>query len=111
MINVAGRKVNPAEVEAVLRSVPQVRDAVVFGAPDRHRGEAVCACVVAARSVTRQALLAACADRLAAFKIPRHLEMVERLPVTPRGKTDRRALTGLIGRGAGGKTTTPRLRA
>ena len=96
MINVGGRKVNPSEVEAILRSVPQVRDAVVFGAPDRHRGEAVCACVVAARSVTRQALLAACADRLAPFKIPRHLELVDRLPVTARGKTDRRALPGLI---------------
>jgi acyl-coenzyme A synthetase/AMP-(fatty) acid ligase len=96
MINVGGRKVNPAEVEAVLRSVPKVRDAVVFGAPDRHRGEAVCACVVAARSVTRQALLAACADRLAPYKIPRHLELVDRLPVTSRGKTDRQALPGLI---------------
>jgi acyl-coenzyme A synthetase/AMP-(fatty) acid ligase len=100
MINVGGRKVNPVEIEAVLRSVPRVRDAVVFGAPDRHRGEAVCACVVAARSVSRQALLSACADRLAPFKIPRHLELVDRLPVTERGKTDRRALPGLVGRPA-----------
>jgi acyl-coenzyme A synthetase/AMP-(fatty) acid ligase len=102
MINVGGRKVNPAEVEAVLRSVPGVRDAVVFGIPDRHRGEAVCAGVVAGRPVTRQTLLAACADRLAPFKIPRHLEFLDRLPVTARGKTDRGALAGMIGRGAGG---------
>src|SRR3989442_5434778 len=75
MINVGGRKVNPAEVEAVLRDVPGVRQVVVFGAPDRHRGEAVCACVVVARGVTRETLPAACAPRLPPVKLPRRIAL------------------------------------
>jgi len=98
MINVGGRKVNPAEVEAVLRAVPGVRHVAVFGAPDRHRGQAVCACVVAARGVTRETILLACAPRLASFKMPRRIEFVERLPVTARGKVGRQALLDLVAR-------------
>jgi len=96
MINVGGRKVNPAEVEAVLRGVPGVRQAVVFGAADRNRGQAVCACVVAARGLAREAILAACALRLAPFKVPRHLEFVARIPTNSRGKTEYRALVSAV---------------
>jgi len=97
-INRAGNKVNPAEVEAVLRDVPGVRQVVVFGAPDRHRGQAVCACVVAARGVTRESLLAACGPRLAPFKVPRRIEVVDRIPVSARGKVERTSLLSLIAR-------------
>jgi long-chain acyl-CoA synthetase len=100
MINVGGRKVNPAEVEAVLRSLEGVRQAVVFGTPDRHRGQMVSACVVAARGVTRERLLDGCRTRLASFKIPRRLEFARAIPLTSRGKTDRVALTRLVGAGA-----------
>jgi len=92
MINVGGRKVNPADVEAVLRAVPGVRQAVVFGVPDRNRGQAVCACVVAARGLGREAILAACGPRLASFKVPRHIEFVARIPTNARGKTEYGAL-------------------
>jgi acyl-coenzyme A synthetase/AMP-(fatty) acid ligase len=98
MINVGGRKVNPAEVEAVLRQVPGVRQVVVFGVPDGHRGQSVCACVVAARGVTRERLLAACGPRLAPFKMPRRLELVDRIPVNARGKTERKTLLSLVAR-------------
>jgi acyl-coenzyme A synthetase/AMP-(fatty) acid ligase len=98
MINVGGRKVNPVEVEAVLREVRGVRQVAVFGAPDRHRGQIVCACVVAARGVTRETLLLACGPRLAPFKLPRRVEFVEQIPVSTRGKTDRKTLLGLVAR-------------
>jgi acyl-CoA synthetase (AMP-forming)/AMP-acid ligase II len=97
MINVGGRKVNPVEVESVLRSLGGVRQAVVFGSPDRHRGQVVAACVVAARGVTRERLLDGCRARLASFKIPRRLEFARAIPLTSRGKTDRVALTRLVG--------------
>ncbi|HEV8699944.1 MAG TPA: fatty acid--CoA ligase family protein [Candidatus Polarisedimenticolia bacterium] len=96
MINVGGRKVNPAEVESVLRAVPGVRQAVVLGVPDRHRGQAVCACIVGARGLTREALLAACAVRLAPFKVPRHIELLDRIPTNARGKTEYRALVSAV---------------
>ncbi len=96
IINVGGRKVNPAEVEALLKKVPGVSDAVVFGVPDRHRGQTVCACVVGAKAVTREAVLETCRANLAPYKIPRRIEFTARLPVTARGKTDRSALARLI---------------
>ena len=98
MINVGGRKVNPVEIEAVLREVPGVRQVVVFGAPDRHRGQVVCACVVAARGLTREGILAACGKHLASFKVPRRIEFVVRIPVTARGKIGRKALLDLVER-------------
>src|SRR5439155_897052 len=124
--NVGGRKVNPVEIEAVLREVPGVRQVVVFGAPDRHRGQIVCACLVAARGVTREALLMACAPRLAQFKLPRRLEFVERIPVSPLGCARRngpdgrstsapnrpaRSLSGPNVRSPWIATISPRLRA
>jgi acyl-CoA synthetase (AMP-forming)/AMP-acid ligase II len=96
LINVGGRKVNPAEVEAVLRAVEGVRHAVVFGVPDRHRGQSVAACVVARRGLRREAVLAPCRDRLAPFKVPRHVEFVDSIPVTGRGKVDRGSLARLV---------------
>ncbi len=107
LINVGGRKVDPVEVERVLREVPGVRQAVVFAAPDRHRGQAVCACVVASKGVTREAILEACRARLAPFKIPRRIEFTARLPLNVRGKTDRRALTALITPGAAPRAGAP----
>ncbi len=108
MINVGGRKVNPVEVEAILREIPGVRQVAVFGAPDRNRGQAVCACVVAARGVTRETILLACGPRLASFKVPRRIEFVERIPVSSRGKTERRALLSLVAHPPGAPVPRPR---
>ena len=99
---------NPVEVETVLREVPGVRQAVVFGAPDRNRGQAVCACVVAARGLTREAILGACAPRLAPFKVPRRIEFVDSVPVNARGKTEYRSLVSLVARPPAARPTLHR---
>jgi acyl-coenzyme A synthetase/AMP-(fatty) acid ligase len=98
MINVDGRKVNPAEIEAVLAGIEGVREAAVVGVPDRHRGQAIAACVAGRRGLRPETILAACRERLAGHKIPRALEIVDALPKNARGKTDRRALVSLAGR-------------
>jgi acyl-CoA synthetase (AMP-forming)/AMP-acid ligase II len=108
LINVGGRKVNPVEVERLLRDLPGVREAVVFGIPDRHRGQSVSACVVASKGVTREGILDACRARLALFKIPRRIEFTTRLPLTARGKTDHRALAALISPGIAPRAGAPR---
>jgi long-chain acyl-CoA synthetase len=101
-VNVAGRKVLPDEVERVLRDHPLVADARVFGLPDERRGEQLAACVVPRSPVDDGAALgvvalrAFCADRLAAYKIPRALVLVPELPRDERGKVSRRALEALI---------------
>lgn len=98
-VNVAGRKVQPAEIETVLRSAPGVSDVRVLGAPDALRGQQLVACVVmegGARD-TGASLRAHCASRLAPFKIPRRFLFLDRIPLTERGKTDRIRLEALVG--------------
>jgi long-chain acyl-CoA synthetase len=97
-INVAGKKVQPTEVEDVLRQMPGVRDVRVLAAADAQRGEQVAACIVTERSPTLSTLAVRrfCSARLAAFKIPRIIVFLEVIPLTARGKVDRRALEEAI---------------
>jgi long-chain acyl-CoA synthetase len=96
-INVAGRKVQPEEVETVLRRMPGITDVRVLGAADPRRGQQVAACVVA--SAARPSVVDIrqfCAQSLAPHKIPRLIVFVDAIPMTLRGKTDRVALEELI---------------
>ena len=96
-VNVAGRKVQPQEVEGVLRTVAGVADVRVLGAPDPLRGQQLVACIVASSAdVTAAALRSHCAARLAPFKIPRQFIFLERLPLTERGKSDRVQLEAIV---------------
>ena len=98
-VNVAGRKVQPDEVEAVLRTMPGVADARVVAAPDARRGEQIVACIVAdadAASISTLDVRRFCAERLAAYKVPRAIVFVEHIPLTARGKTDRDALDAVV---------------
>lgn len=96
VVNVAGRKVWPFEVEAALRALPDVREAVVMGVHDARRGEALGACVVAARAMTPVEIRTALARHLAPHKVPRVIVQMDRLPVTPRGKPDRPAMAARL---------------
>jgi long-chain acyl-CoA synthetase len=89
-INIAGRKLNPAAVEAILWTCPGVREAVVFGVPHPHRGEEPIACVAGAASL--ETVQEHCAGRLPTWQIPRDFWFVENLPVNERGKLNRKAL-------------------
>jgi acyl-CoA synthetase (AMP-forming)/AMP-acid ligase II len=96
-INVAGRKVQPEEVEQVLRAMPAIADVRVLGAPDRARGQQIVACVVPAGA--RKDVLAIrqfCAARLAPYKLPRQIVWLDGIPLTDRGKTDRVRLEALV---------------
>jgi long-chain acyl-CoA synthetase len=95
-INVAGRKVQPGEVERVLREMDGVADARVLAATDVARGEQVTAVVAGPPGLTLAAVRQHCTRRLAAYKIPRIVVVVDRLPLTSRGKTDYRALDALV---------------
>ena len=97
-VNVAGRKVQPAEVEQVLRAMPGIADVRVLAAADPRRGEQIVACIVAEQGAVAMPLAVRrfCAARLAPHKIPRAIVFVDAIPLTPRGKTDRAALDGLV---------------
>ena len=95
VILTGGEKVWPQEVEEALRSLDGVADVAVVGRSDPEWGSAVTALVVpldAAAPPTLDALRAHCADRIARFKAPRALEILERIPRTPSGKIARREL-------------------
>lgn len=93
-INAAGYKVWPREVEDVLYEHPAVREAAVIGVPDPYRGETVKAFVSLRpeAAATADELVAFCRERLAAYKYPRLVEIVDELPKTVTGKILRREL-------------------
>jgi long-chain acyl-CoA synthetase len=91
LINVAGKKVHPAEVEAEILRCHGVRAAIVFGRESERRNEEIVACVVA-KSLSERELLAHCRARLSSWQVPRRIYFVEAIPVNERGKTSRREL-------------------
>ncbi len=89
-VNVAGNKVDPAEVERVIAAVPGVVEVVVVGVPGPG-GERVKAAVVAG-GVDRSTVLEACRASLAEYKVPRIVEFVDEIPRNPMGKVLRKYL-------------------
>ena len=88
-----GENVYPAEVERVLRQHPAVSEVAVVGVPDERWGEAGRAYVVpAGAGFDAAALLAWASERLARYKLPREVVVVEELPRTASGKVQKHAL-------------------
>jgi fatty-acyl-CoA synthase len=90
MINCAGFKVWPAEVEAMLYAHPAIQEACVIGARDSYRGETVKALIVlkqeAKDQVRPEEISEWAREKMAAFKVPRIVEFVDELPRTATGK-------------------------
>jgi long-chain acyl-CoA synthetase len=96
LINASGFKVWPREVEDVLYQHPAVREAAVVGVPDEYRGETVKAFVSLAGedkdAVSPEELIRFCKARMAAYKYPRMIEILDDVPKTLTGKFLRRRL-------------------
>jgi len=97
LINRGGEKISPREVDEVLESHPAVAEAVCFAVPHPTWGEEVAAAVVLGAPATEKELLAFCRQRLADFKVPKRLFLVESIPKGPTGKAQRRLLAGQLG--------------
>jgi acyl-CoA synthetase (AMP-forming)/AMP-acid ligase II len=95
LINTAGKKVNPREVEQVLLQIDGVREAKVYGEPAGARGDVVAAAVVASPDITREQIRAWCLAHLSPHKVPRIVKLIESIPVDERGKVKRAALARL----------------
>jgi long-chain acyl-CoA synthetase len=96
MINVAGKKVNPAQVEKELLQFAGVRTAVAFGRKSAQRNEEVAACVAADVDLTEAQLLEFCRTRLSSWQVPKRIFLVDEIPVNERGKISRRELAELF---------------
>lgn len=91
LINVAGRKLNPPEVEARMAECPGVTQAVVFGVPSALRGEEPVACVTG-EGIDAAGVLRFCQQTLSPWQVPRDVWVVGEIPASGRGKISRRAL-------------------
>lgn len=109
MIKAGGIWVSPAEVESVLLEHPAVLEAAVVGGRSDDGLETVVAFVVAAAGqvVDTEVLLAHCRDRMAAFKRPRTIHVLDGLPKTATGKIQRYALRDRLGDHTGDLPGTP----
>ena len=95
-INRGGEKFGPIEVEEALRTHPAVSDVAVAGITDEEMGQRVGAAVVAHLPVTLEELRSHCRDRVAYFKLPERLMIVDHIPYSETGKVNRRRLALLI---------------
>jgi long-chain acyl-CoA synthetase len=97
VINIAGIKVSPYEVEAVLLKHPGVAEAVVVAAPDPLYGEVVKGYVRprAASQIDERDLLRFASEHLMSFQVPKRIEFLEVMPVNNMGKLDRKKLRAL----------------
>jgi len=95
LINAAGKKVNPREIEQVLLQMDGVREAKAWGEPAGARGDVVAVAIVANPDITREQVRAFCRARLSLHKVPRIVKLIESIPVDERGKVKRAALAEL----------------
>ena len=106
MINSAGFKIWPREVEEVLFEHPAIRECAVVGLPDPEKGEITAVFLVLrdGHDAGPEALGAFCRKALAAFKVPQEFRLMRRddLPVTATGKVQKFRLAELLGGERGG---------
>ncbi len=103
LVIVSGFNVYPSEVEEVIEELTEVREVAVVGVPDEHTGEAVVAYVRATDPTAdpedvRRAVADECARRLARFKQPTRVEVVEAIPRTVTGKVAKGRLRATLRR-------------
>lgn len=92
LIVVAGNKVDPLDVEAVIKSHPKVHDAVVIGQAHPNYGEMVKAVVVAESGVGQEEIIELCERHLAEYKVPKIVDFRAEIPRSPLGKILRKYL-------------------
>jgi fatty-acyl-CoA synthase len=104
MIIRGGENVSPREIEEFLHAHPGISDVQVVGVPHPTLGEEICACVILhdpAAGLGRAELAAYCEGRLAHYKTPRHVHVVDAFPMTASGKVRKVELRGEAARALG----------
>jgi non-ribosomal peptide synthetase component E (peptide arylation enzyme) len=98
MIKRSGIQVLPQEIEDALEEHPAVHAVGVIGLPDERRGEIACACVVLrpGNGTGPEELLEFLRGRLATYKLPERIELMESLPLSPNGKVLKTELRALV---------------
>ena len=96
LINRGGEKISPREIDEVLLTHPAISEAVCFGVPHPTWGEEVAAAIVLKDTASEGDVLAFCKERLADFKRPKKIHIVETIPRTATGKIQRKAVAAAL---------------
>ena len=98
-----GANVSPREIEEALLGDPRIREAAVIGLPDEYYGETVCACVIPkpGAAPTGDEIRAWLAARIAAYKVPSRVVLLDEFPLNSMGKVRKEALAERVLRPAG----------
>jgi acyl-CoA synthetase (AMP-forming)/AMP-acid ligase II len=96
LISRGGEKIGPREIDEALLTHPDVAEAVTFGVPHPTLGEEVVAAIVLRNPQKEAAILSYCREKLADFKCPKKLYVVETIPRTAKGKIQRRAVAEML---------------
>ncbi len=96
MIISGGENIYPAEVESVLAAHPAVAEVALVGLPHEKWGQVGCAVVVASAPLREGELIEFASARLARFKVPKQVRLVEALPKTGAGKVDKTTLAAWL---------------
>ena len=93
-----GANIYPREIEEVLYQHPKVLEAAAVGIPDPRLGERVCACIVPrpGESLSFEELIAFLEDKIATYKLPEFLRLLDALPRTPTGKVRKGPLRDIV---------------
>jgi acyl-CoA synthetase (AMP-forming)/AMP-acid ligase II len=97
IINRGGEKISPREVDEILMDHPAVAQVVTFAMPHPQLGEEIAAAVVLRENVTTKDIQAFAAARLADFKVPRKIIILDEIPKGPTGKLQRIGLADKLG--------------
>jgi len=92
MILVSGFNVYPNEIEGVLTLHDAISEAAVIGKPDDKTGEAVCAFITVTENISTAEITKYCREQLTAYKVPKHIKIVNELPKSSVGKILRKEL-------------------
>jgi len=96
MINRGGEKIAPREIDEVLLQHPAVGAAVAFGSPHPVWGEEVVAAVVLKQPATEKELIGFARERLADYKVPKKLYILDKIPTNATGKIQRRSVAATL---------------
>lgn len=100
MFIVGGFNCYPAEIERVLSEHPAIAQVAVTGVPDERMGEVGCACVILRNGMTldQATLTTWCRERMANYKVPRHLVVLDEFPLNASNKVLKRELSKIAAR-------------
>ncbi|MCK5708433.1 MAG: AMP-binding protein [Candidatus Aureabacteria bacterium] len=92
IINFAGKKIDPSEIEQILLQHPFIKEATVMGTPNKTYGEIVTAYIVPLRKIAEKSIIQFCAKNLPSYKIPKNIKFIKKTPKTGIGKIAKASL-------------------